>query len=280
MSPFYSSSSSSPFFFKSSSTSWLQQLSRSVRRWGAAASSSASLSSSSIAGSSSLASQRCFSASIRRREDEKPAQSIKEFGPPSSSQTAAALAIPARTAASATFEVIGIQAFDSSSGGFFFFPLPSSASTSTSDAPSSSSSRPAAITIPTQASFEGSDPFPKVECPTFSTATLRPTHQEQQQMKARRLLAIRTTGFPFLFIPHLGTIGRSSEPNPNRSYAGGEDRVDASGRRKHLVPRSVLFADSDAARQDDDFRPRKSSSSSPSSFLPVITTVNDSIDRH
>lgn len=42
--------------------------------------------------------------------------------------------------------------------------------------------------------------------------------------------------------------------------------MDASGRRKHLVPRSVLFADSDAARQDDDFRPRKSSSSSPSSF--------------
>ncbi|KAI3481845.1 hypothetical protein L1887_55494 [Cichorium endivia] len=49
-------------------------------------------------------------------------------------------------------------------------------------------------------------------------------------------------------------IGRSARLNPNQ-------KISESERRKHLVPRSVLFADGEAARHSDDLRPRKASNS-------------------
>jgi hypothetical protein len=104
--------------------------------------------------------------------------------------------------------------------------------------------------------FDGSDPFPKVGSSSSSSGGSSSTDSTQDGAALPKTGSWLTEQLDSLSSSSRTSrvIGRSAQLNPNQ-------KMSESERRKHLVPRSVLFADGEAARQSDELRPRKPSNS-------------------
>ena len=95
--------------------------------------------------------------------------------------------------------------------------------------------------------LDGSDPFPKVTVPNLLSSAPGSSDSGKGSWLSDQLDSLASS-------PRTSrSMGRSDEPNPNQS---------ADGRKKHPIPRSVLFADSESARQSADFRSRKAAGTS------------------
>ncbi|SPO24292.1 uncharacterized protein UTRI_03560 [Ustilago trichophora] len=215
-------------------------LSRSVRRWGAAASSCPSTT------GTSYAIRRSLSASTQRFDEHKPPSSSASDHPSSSTstinqdhQSSQGSSINCTSAASSTSSY---QPPSKSSGAWPF----DSDTTSNTDSPSDASAS-TSTTNPYAGLFDGNDPFPKITVPDLGTASsFSEAASDKGSWLSDQLDSLTTTPR----VPR--NMGRSSGLDPNQATP--------DGRRKHPIPRSVLFADSERARQSDDFRPRKPSS--------------------
>ncbi|SJX63302.1 uncharacterized protein SRS1_14123 [Sporisorium reilianum f. sp. reilianum] len=179
----------------------------------------------------SCANTRSLSASIRRCEDDKPQHS-------SASQQSSSSA----TADNQSGNDAGYKPPSKSSGAWPFDSASSSeaqSATSTTDASPSSTSD----SNPYQGLFDGSDPFPTVTVPKLGGASSSSSHSPS------------TSDKPTWLSEQLDSLATS--PRTPRAVGRASGPVD--GRKKPSIPRSVLFADSENARQSDDFRPRKTS---------------------
>ncbi|CDU26214.1 uncharacterized protein SPSC_06408 [Sporisorium scitamineum] len=193
----------------------------------------ASVANPSFAGTSYAAS-RSLSASVRRFEDEKP-QQPSSSDDPSSSASSNNSQTESRDQSGA--DSTSYKPPSKSSGAW---PSDSASSSepqtapSTSDVPSSTSSD----SNPYRGLFDGSDPFPTVTVPKLGagSSSLDPSSTSDKATWLSDQLDSLTTPRP----PRANS--RSSVPDE---------------RKKHSIPRSVLFAGSENARQSDDFRPRK-----------------------
>ncbi|KAJ1018455.1 hypothetical protein NDA18_006607 [Ustilago nuda] len=199
-------------------------LARSVRRLGLAASASSSPS------SSTVEIHRNFSASIRRsdQDNQKPqSQSSEEASSPSSSTGT----VPTKSKDASSTEY---QPPSQSRG-----PWPLDSQPSSDEASSSSSN-------PYTGLFDGSNPFPKVPLPKLS-----PTRTSTKPAPSEKGIWLSD---------QLETL---SSPSPSSSTRHSRSRYETpDGRRKHSIPRSVLFAESGSTRRSDGFQPRIPSSSS------------------
>ncbi|SPO23907.1 uncharacterized protein UTRI_03560_B [Ustilago trichophora] len=215
-------------------------LSRSVRRWGAAASSCPSTV------GTSYAIRRSLSATTRRFDEQKLPSSSASDQPSSSmstiNQDRHSVQDSSTNGSSATSSTSSYQPPSKSSGAWPFDSATTSNTDSASDASTSTSTA-----NPYAGLFDGNDPFPKITVPDLSTASSSSESASEKGSWLSDKLDSLTTS------PRVQrNMGRSSGHNPNQTTP--------DGRRKHPIPRSVLFADSETARQSDDFRPRKPSS--------------------
>lgn len=168
---------------------------------------------------------------MRRHDDEKPnrAGSEEPSGPSSSDDQPSS---STQASGSSTYK-------PPSRAGAWPFNNASSSTDATSanaDASSSSSSNP--TSNPYKGLFDGSDPFPTVTVPNLSSASASdssPAPSSQASWLSDQLDSLTTS---------------PRTPRPNA-------RPSSDDRKKHPIPRSVLFADSERARQSEDFRPRK-----------------------
>ncbi|KAF6767537.1 hypothetical protein PSEUBRA_005620 [Kalmanozyma brasiliensis GHG001] len=198
-------------------------LGRCVRRLRPAANSVAS----SSTGTTAYASRRNLSASVPRHDDEKPDRPGSDE--PSSSSTS-------DSQPSSSNQASGSSTYKPSSraGAWPFEHASSSSSDPTSSKQDASSSSSSSTFNPYKGLFDGSDPFPTVTVPNLSSApAASPTAPTQASWLSDQLDSLTTS------------------PRTPRPNARSDDR------KKHPIPRSVLFADSDRARQSEDFRPRK-----------------------
>lgn len=192
--------------------------------------------------SSTVASLRSFSASTRRCEDDSrkpPSQSSNEASASSSSSTSSSDASSSKETKDAT--TTSYQPPSKATGSW---PFDSNSSDSAASASSSNSNPYAGL-------FDGSDPFPKVSVPKLGPASssTEPTSEKGNWLSDQ--------------LDSLSSSSSSSSSSSTRTSTRRYETPD--GRRKHPIPRSVLFADSEPTRQFEDFRLRKSSPSSRSS---------------
>ncbi|TKY88512.1 hypothetical protein EX895_002500 [Sporisorium graminicola] len=186
----------------------------------------------------SYSSTRSLSASVRRWEDEKPKHPSSSSDPSSST--------------SATSDQVGSSNHSDDSSGYRppskssgAWPYDSTSSTesqssqSTTDAPSTTTSD----SNPYSGLFDGNDPFPTVTVPKLGNASTSSLDSLASSDKASWLS------------DQLDSLTTS----PRTPRATARSSAPADERKKHSIPRSVLFADSENARRSDDFRPRKTS---------------------
>lgn len=208
-------------------------LGRSVRRWGLVAAASPPTT------GTLFATKRSLSVSFRRLDDDQkrphPAASDEANHSSSSSQQ---LKESNDAVANADY-----QPPSSPSGAWPFDSASNSADSAqvSSDADSSSSTP-----SPYAGLFEGDNPFPKASVPKLGASSDSASEDGKSSWLSDQLDALATSS------RSSRSIGRSDRRNPNA--------VPPEERGKNAIPRSVLFADDDAARQSDDFRPRKPSS--------------------
>ncbi|KAJ9479532.1 Mtf2 domain-containing protein [Pseudozyma hubeiensis] len=193
--------------------------------------------------STSYATSRSLSASVRRFDDEKPK-------PPSSSDEASSSTSSGGSSTAAN-DVKQDASYKPPASANQRWPFDSAASSgnggsapSTPSKPSSSSSS-SSDNNPYKGLFDGSDPFPTVTPPRLGTNTSSLDHSSSSD-KASWLSDQ---------LDSLTTSPRTPR-STNRPTPSSPDE-----RKKHLIPRSVLFADSESTRQSDDFKPRKTSPS-------------------
>lgn len=184
---------------------------------------------------------RSLSASVQRFDDEKPPRAVasdssatsssSQDGPKNDSSQGNSYTPPS----SASSE----WPFDSSASG--------ASGTSFEDrgqASSSSSASTGSDTNPYKGLFDGSDPFPTIAVPRLSSNTSCSDSSPAESGKASWLSDQ---------LDSLTISPRTSRTSNRPSLPSSAD-----GRKKHSIPRSVLFADSENVRQSDDFRPRRS----------------------
>lgn len=208
---------------------------RSVRRWGSVASASAHPQAG--VGAFSVT-KRNLSASIRLHNDEEK--------PSSSSSRSSNDQQNSPDSASSSSEITGYQPPQQSTRTWPFDSTPTdsapSSSSDSSDASSSSANPYAGL-------FDGSDPFPKVKLPNLSGSnpSTTPFSSDPSPSNSGSWLSEK-----------LDSLSSSSRTARASTSSRNPIRRDDE-RKKHLVPRSVLFADTDSSRQSD-FLPRKPSS--------------------
>ncbi|GAC97659.1 hypothetical protein PHSY_005245 [Pseudozyma hubeiensis SY62] len=193
--------------------------------------------------STSYATSRSLSASTRRLDDQKP-------GPPSSSDEASSSTSSGGSSTPAN-DVNQDAAYKPPASATQGWPFDSAASSGTDGSAPSTSSNPSSSSSsssdhnPYKGLFDGSDPFPTVSPPKLGTNTssFDPSSSSDKASWLSDQLDSLTTS------PR--TPRSTNRPTPSSP----------DERKKHLIPRSVLFADSESTRQSDDFKPRKTSPS-------------------
>ncbi|GAK68174.1 uncharacterized protein PAN0_047c6410 [Moesziomyces antarcticus] len=219
-------------------------LSRSARYWGVGVSAR-----STATVGTSFATQRYLSASVRHLDEQKPPHTGSSEAASSSSSTAA-------EGSSRNSSSSGSTGYKPPSRATGTWPFESNAETSESNAQASASEASSPKSNPYAGLFDGSDPFPKVGDSSSSSSGSPSTDPIQDGAALPKTGSWLTEQLDSLSSTSRTSrvIGRSAQPNPNQ-------KMSESERRKHLVPRSVLFADGEAARQSDELRPRKPSNS-------------------
>ncbi|ETS62013.1 hypothetical protein PaG_03567 [Moesziomyces aphidis] len=219
-------------------------LSRSARYWGVGVSARPT-----AAVGTSFATQRYLSASVRHLDEHKPPHTGSSDAASSSSSTTA-------EGSSDNSSSSGSTGYKPPSRATGTWPFESNAETSESNTQVSASEASSPKSNPYAGLFDGSDPFPKVGSSSSSSGGSSSTDSTQDGAALPKTGSWLTEQLDSLSSSSRTSrvIGRSAQLNPNQ-------KMSESERRKHLVPRSVLFADGEAARQSDELRPRKPSNS-------------------
>ncbi|GAC75946.1 hypothetical protein PANT_19c00032 [Moesziomyces antarcticus T-34] len=216
-------------------------LSRSARYWGMGVSAHPT-----ATVGTSFATQRYLSASVRHLDEQKPPHTGSSDAAPSSSSASAESSSNSNSSAGST----GYRPPSRATG---TWPFESSAETSESNSSASAASEGAGPkSNPYAGLLDGSDPFPRAGGGS-SSSSADSTQDGAATPKTGSWLTEQLDSLSSSSRTSR-VIGRSARLNPNQ-------KISESERRKHLVPRSVLFADGEAARHSDDLRPRKASNS-------------------